>query len=311
MESTKWAPHPARLERLEQAPRARPRRSPRAGSRTSSAAPSGDRGSRRARRRRSPGSAASAGNTAAIRSSASMRWMGGGLRRPPRWRRTMSARPRFQRQRTWNIGDEQQRLGERLRRRPRREEVRHVLEREALLRPEREHHGVVARRRLQLEVEAAAEALAQRQAEAAIDPAAERRVDHELHPARLVEEALEDESSLGRQHAERELRRAADSRRSPRRRRRPRPHSRSSHASAPGASCAARKAPTRARRSPTSADSSAVRAGASPSQNGTEGGAPCASTTRTMPGLDAADAPRGAAEEEDVARPCSRWPSPR
>ena len=49
--------------------------------------------------------AASAGNTATIRSSASIRWMGGGLRRPPRWRSTMRARPRFQRQRTWNIGE--------------------------------------------------------------------------------------------------------------------------------------------------------------------------------------------------------------
>ena len=34
----------------------------------------------------------------------------------------------------------------------------------------------------------------------------------------------------------------------------------------------------------TSSDSSMVRPGASPSQNGTDGGAPCASTTRTMPG---------------------------
>ncbi len=34
----------------------------------------------------------------------------------------------------------------------------------------------------------------------------------------------------------------------------------------------------------TSSDSSTVRPGASPSQNGTEGGAPCASSTLTMPG---------------------------
>ena len=34
----------------------------------------------------------------------------------------------------------------------------------------------------------------------------------------------------------------------------------------------------------TSSDSSTVRPGASPSQNGTDGGAPWASTTRTMPG---------------------------
>jgi len=34
----------------------------------------------------------------------------------------------------------------------------------------------------------------------------------------------------------------------------------------------------------TAADTSFVRAGASPSQKGSEGGAPCASATRTMPG---------------------------
>ena len=45
-----------------------------------------------------------------------------------------------------------------------------------------------------------------------------------------------------------------------------------------------------------------MRAGASPSQNGTDGGAPCASTTRTVPGDDAPDLPRRAAEQEDVAR---------
>ncbi len=49
--------------------------------------------------------AASAGKTAASRSSASMRWIGGGLRRPPRWRSTTRARPRFHRHRTWNMGD--------------------------------------------------------------------------------------------------------------------------------------------------------------------------------------------------------------
>src|SRR6185437_14871898 len=47
------------------------------------------------------------------------------------------------------------------------------------------------RRGLQLEVERAAEALAQRQPPGAVHPAAEGRVDDELHAARLVEEALE------------------------------------------------------------------------------------------------------------------------
>ena len=40
---------------------------------------------------------------------------------------------------------------------------------------------------------------------------------------------------------------------------------------------------TPARSAETSSESSRVRAGASPNQNGTEGGAPCASTTRTVP----------------------------
>ena len=49
--------------------------------------------------------AASAGKTAAITSSASMRWIWIGLLRPPRNRSTASARLRFQRQRDTNIGD--------------------------------------------------------------------------------------------------------------------------------------------------------------------------------------------------------------
>ena len=49
--------------------------------------------------------AAACGNTAAIRSSDSMRWIGGGLRRPLRNRSTISDRLRFQRQRAWNIGE--------------------------------------------------------------------------------------------------------------------------------------------------------------------------------------------------------------
>lgn len=49
--------------------------------------------------------AAACGNSAAMRSSDSMRWIGGGLRRPPRQRSTTSDRLRFQRHRLWNIGD--------------------------------------------------------------------------------------------------------------------------------------------------------------------------------------------------------------
>src|SRR5687768_12835359 len=56
---------------------------------------------------------------------------------------------------------------------------------------EREDDALLRRRRLQLEVEALAELLAQREAPRPVDAAAERRVQHELHPAGLVEEALE------------------------------------------------------------------------------------------------------------------------
>src|SRR4029453_4694255 len=49
--------------------------------------------------------AAAPGKTAAIKSSDSMRWMGGGLRFPLRNRRTINDRLRFQRQRDWNIGE--------------------------------------------------------------------------------------------------------------------------------------------------------------------------------------------------------------
>ncbi len=48
--------------------------------------------------------AASAGKTAAIRSSDSIRWMAGGFLRPPRMRSTASDRFRFHRHRDWNIG---------------------------------------------------------------------------------------------------------------------------------------------------------------------------------------------------------------
>ena len=49
--------------------------------------------------------AAAKGNSAAMTSSASIRWMGGGFLRPPFHRSTSNARLRFQRQRLRNIGD--------------------------------------------------------------------------------------------------------------------------------------------------------------------------------------------------------------
>src|SRR5207245_3319827 len=79
----------------------------------------------------------------------------------------------------------------------------HVCQRERVLRAEREQQAVLGGGRLQLEVELAAESLAQGEAPRLVDAAAERRVQHELHAARFIEEALEDDRVLGRQHAER------------------------------------------------------------------------------------------------------------
>ena len=45
-----------------------------------------------------------------------MRWIGGGLRRPPRKRSTSSERLRFQRQRAWNIGESRIACSQRVRR---------------------------------------------------------------------------------------------------------------------------------------------------------------------------------------------------
>src|SRR5687768_11807869 len=71
-----------------------------------------------------------------------------------------------------------------------------------MLRPEGEHDRILVGGRLKLEVERAAELLAEREAPRAIDPAAERRVEHELHAAGLVEEPLEDKRLLSRHDAE-------------------------------------------------------------------------------------------------------------
>ncbi len=147
--------------------------------------------------------AAAWGNTAAMRSSDSMRWIGGGLRLPLRNRSTMSDRLRFQRQRDDEHRRGEDRLFERLAHGAAVDVADHLVEREAVVRPEREHDGVVGRRGLQLEVEGATELLAQREAERAVHPAPERRVHHELHAAGVVEEAFDHQLVLGGHRAER------------------------------------------------------------------------------------------------------------
>ena len=63
-------------------------------------------------------------------------------------------------------------------------------EREGVLLAEREHDAVIGGGGLQLEIERAAEALAQGQSPGAVDAGAEGRVDDQLHAAGFVEEAL-------------------------------------------------------------------------------------------------------------------------
>ena len=110
----------------------------------------------------------------AIRSSASMRTSCGGTFRPPRKRGSASATPATQRQRVMNIGASSSAWisnGLTLRRT---QVARHLAELEAVGGGQREHDIVLGRRRLQLEVELAAEALAQRQPPGAVDAAAVR-----------------------------------------------------------------------------------------------------------------------------------------
>ena len=184
--------------------------------------------------------------------------------------------------------DEHRRIEQRLdQHRPHRggmQVARHLAQLEAVRRGEREHDVVLGRRGLQLEVELAAEALAQRQPPGAVEAAAVGRMDHQLHAAGFVEEALEHDRVLGRQAAERRMRRRPGIRPAglrQARRYRSRPPA-SADALSPVGSVT-RRAAISARRRDTDRDSSSLRPGASPSQNGIVGGRPCASSTRTTP----------------------------
>ena len=72
-------------------------------------------------------------------------------------------------------------------------------------RRERQNDIVLSRRRLELEIELAAEALAESEPPGAIYAAAIGRVDYKLHAPRLVEEALENERLVRRQRAKRTI----------------------------------------------------------------------------------------------------------
>ena len=100
----------------------------------------------------------------------------------------------------------EQRLGEDVAHRLRREVAGDLVEREAVGFAEREHDRVLGRRRLELEVELPAEALAQRQTPGPVEAAAEPGVDDELHSAALVEEPLEHHRVAVGQGAQRGMR---------------------------------------------------------------------------------------------------------
>ena len=82
------------------------------------------------------------------------------------------------------------------------EELEDVGEWERVLLGERDVESVVGGGGLELEVEAAAEALAQGEPPGLVDAAAEGRMQDELHAAALVEEALGDDGCEGRHGAE-------------------------------------------------------------------------------------------------------------
>ena len=136
------------------------------------------------------------GKTAPIRSSAPMRASWGATLRPPRKRGSASDDAEH----PAPARDEHRRVEHRLDQQgPHRGRVqiaRDLGELEAVRGGERQHDVVLGRGRLELEVELAAEALAQRQPPGAIDAAAKGRMDHELHAARFIEEALEHDGVL-------------------------------------------------------------------------------------------------------------------
>ena len=145
--------------------------------------------------------AAASGNAAASKSSARIRCSGAGTllaavhARDRERHGGVPSPPRLEHRRV------EERLDQDVAHARRMQIAEHVGERKRVLIAERQQQSFFRRRRLQLEIELAAEPLAQRQRPGAVDAAAERRVQHQLHAARIVEEALEDDGVLGRQRA--------------------------------------------------------------------------------------------------------------
>ena len=233
-----------------------------------------------------------------------MRASCGGTLLPPRKRGRASDTPATQRQRVVNIGASSSAWISTSRTACRMQVARHLVEREAVRRGERQDDVVLGRRRLQLEVELAAEALAQRQSPGAVDAAAVGRMHAPAacrRPRRRSARARSCPASAG---AERRVSRRADSRRAAAAAAAAmptladQPAQRSRCRSDPAA--AARRSAPRSR--DTAADSSSLRPGASPSQNGMLGGMAVGVLDAHDAALDAQDAVGRVAELEDVAR---------
>ena len=173
------------------------------------------------------------------------------------------------------------------------QEMEHIAQRKAVLLGERDVQAVVGGRGLQFEIEADAEALAQSQSPGFVDAAAEGRVNDQLHAAAFVEKSLGDDRRLRGHGAQNRaaLQNVFD-------RLLGAGIVEAAFFFQPGRLLAATSGcvaenPTGevcgsislifSRNSPTCSDNSSVRAGASPRQNGTVGGAPCASSTSTRP----------------------------
>ena len=84
--------------------------------------------------------------------------------------------------------------------------MKDFVERKTVRWPKRKHDRIFSGRRLQFEIELAAKTFAQRQSPGAIQPAAKRRMQHQLHAAAVVKESFEHEIVLRRHHAQHNLR---------------------------------------------------------------------------------------------------------
>ncbi len=112
--------------------------------------------------------------------------------RPPRWRSTTSARSRFQRQRTWNIGESEQRLGQRLRGRRRgREKCGTSSSGKLCCGPSDSTMASSLAAAWSSKSKRRQKRLRSARPRARLIRPPNGRVDDELHAARLVEEALE------------------------------------------------------------------------------------------------------------------------